>query len=90
MIKGSGSLNEPKILKLEPLPGHKLRLHYATGEIKLFDVKPYIKGPWFGELKNETYFKTVRLYPNGEGIEWKNGQDIAPHELYELGVTQTT
>ena len=25
-------------------------------------------------------------YAEGIGMEWSNGQDIAPHELYELGV----
>ena len=81
-------MNEPKILKLQTLPDYKLELHYATGEVKLFDVKPYIRGSWFGELKDEAYFRTVRLYPNGKGIEWENGQDIAPHELYEASINK--
>jgi hypothetical protein len=62
----------------------KLRLYYETGEIKLFDVTPYAEGTWYGELKDEAYFRSVRLLPGGTGIEWRDGQDIAPHELYEL------
>ena len=50
---------------------------------KLFDVSPYAIGSWFGELKEENYFRTVRLLPDGTGVEWDNGQDIAPHELYD-------
>ena len=38
----------------------------------------------FGELSDETYFKTVKVIPSGTGIECLNGQNIAPHELYEL------
>lgn len=47
----------------------------------MFDVAPYITGSWYGELKDAAYFKTVRLLPGSVGIEWINGQDIAPHEL---------
>ena len=53
-----------------------------TGENKLFDVSPYIKGEWFGKLSDPDVFNTVR--PCGNTVEWADGQDIAPHELYEL------
>ena len=31
-----------------------------------------------------SYFRSVHIINGGKGIEWSNGQDIAPHELYEL------
>ena len=55
-------------------------IEFDNGEKKLFDVKPYIKGSWFGKLKNESYFKTVKV--NGYNIEWLDGQDICPDDLY--------
>ena len=61
-----------------------MRLFYETGEVKLFDVRPYWSGSWYGELKDPAYFKAVRVLPGGAGIAWPHGQDIAPHELYEL------
>lgn len=79
---------QPKLKEVVPLEQFKLKLTYETGEVKLFDVSPYIKGSWYGELKDEKYFCTVHLLPDGTGIEWENGQDIAPHELYELSVPQ--
>jgi len=82
-------MNEPRILHIKTLPDYKLELHYETGETKIFDVTPYIRGQWYGELKNESYFSTVKTYPNGKGIEWENGQDIAPHELYEASILQS-
>jgi hypothetical protein len=60
-----------------------LRIFYANGEKKLFDVRPYICGEWFGRLRDISYFRTVRVLPDGSGIAWSDGQDIAPHELYE-------
>ncbi len=75
---------QPRIVQVVPKSGCLLYLEYETGEKKIFDVNPYIEGSWFGELRNERYFNTVKLLPGGTGIEWMNGQDIAPHELYEL------
>ena len=74
---------QPRLVKAEPVDHLKLRLTYETGEVKLFDVSPYASGPWYGELRDESYFRTVRMLPCGTGGEWSNGQDIAPHELYE-------
>ena len=74
---------QPRLVKAEPVDHLKLRLTYETGEVKLFDVSPYASGPWYGELRDEPYFRTVRMLPGGTGVEWSNGQDIAPHELYE-------
>ena len=75
---------QPKLTKIEPIDPLKLRLYYETGEVKLFDVAPYATGPWYGELNNSAYFRSVCLLPDGSGIEWRDGQDIAPHELYDL------
>jgi hypothetical protein len=77
---------EPKIIEVTPLPDHKLFLRYETDERKVFDVSPYISGDWFGKLSDYQYFNSVKS--NGNTVEWKGGQDIAPHELYEYSVSQ--
>lgn len=77
---------QPKIVHLEPLDAYKLKLQYETGEVRLFDVVPYISGAWFGLLQDLDYFKSVRIVSGGNGIEWQGGQDIAPHELYEESI----
>ena len=69
------------------MPDYRLLLYFDTGEKKVFDVNPYIKGSWFGQLRDTAYFNTVHIIAHGEGIAWPDGQDIAPHELYELGIT---
>ena len=77
---------QPKIADIEALPDYKLKLFYVNGEKKLFDVQPYICGDWFGQLLDVSYFKTVHVLTDGSGIEWADGQEIAPHELYDLGM----
>jgi hypothetical protein len=77
---------QPKLLTVEPLDAYKLLLQYETNEKKLFDVSAYISGNWYGKLKDKGYFKSVHICSGGTGIEWPDGQDIAPHELYDKGI----
>jgi hypothetical protein len=79
-------MSEPKIVEVRPLPNYKLFLRYEPNEQKIFDVAPYISGEWFGKLSDTRYFNTVRL--SGGTVEWKGGQDIAPHELYEHSIAE--
>ena len=40
--------------------GYILDVEFDNGERKRFDVKPYIKGSWYGKLENPDYFRRVR------------------------------
>ncbi len=77
-------MSVPKLQNVKPLENYKLLLSFENCEDKIFDVTPYIEGDWFGKLKDTQYFSTVRV--SGKTVEWEGGQDIAPHELYELSV----
>ena len=72
---------QPRVTAVKPIHDYRLFLEFATGECKIFDVKPYIGGDWFGKLKDEKYFSTVHILRNT--VAWEGGQDIAPHELYD-------
>ena len=75
---------QPKVLDVQPLPDYKLLLLFETGEKKVFDVMPYIKGSWYEKLKVPAVFQTVHV--SGSTVAWADGQDIAPHELYDDSV----
>ena len=75
---------QPKVLNVAPLSDYRVMLVFDTGEQKIFNVAPYINGEWFGKLKDIHLFNTVRVV--GNTIEWADGQDIAPHELYDYSV----
>ena len=77
----------PTAVDVEVLPEHKLRITFDNDEIRIFDVTPYIKGDWFGELRDDSVFNTVR--PNGMTIEWSGGQDICPDCLYNDSEPET-
>lgn len=75
---------QPKVISVTPMPNKLLLVEFSTGESKIFDVKPYIFGSWYSELNDDEYFQTV--CPCGSTVAWSDGQDIAPHELYELSL----
>lgn len=74
---------QPRITKVRALPGSMLEIFFETGESGIFDVSPYIEGSWYGRLSDPDYFQTIHIIQDGLGIEWADGQDIAPHELYD-------
>lgn len=75
---------QPRLTSVKPLEALRLLLVYEDGEAREFDAAPYASGPWYGELADVTYFGRVRVTEGGLGVEWPHGQDIAPHELYDL------
>ena len=70
----------PTAISVVPLPDYRLLVEFDNGEKGTFDVKPYIKGSWFGELQDQSVFQSVSA--NGVTVEWEGGQDICPDELY--------
>lgn len=70
-----------------PLENYRLQVEFDNGEVRIFDVKPLIRGSWMGELADKAYFKTVRI--GGLSVEWPHEQDICPDQLYENSVPVT-
>lgn len=76
-----------KLIKARAISDTVLEIVYQDGSRRLFDITPYIRGDWMGELGNPEYFRQVSIEPEfGDTVVWPNGQDIAPHELYELSI----
>ncbi len=74
----------PKVTDVKPLENYHLLLCFSTGEQRIFDVRPYISGDWYGQLNDPAIFATAHVA--GHTVEWNGGQDIAPHELYDLSI----
>lgn len=72
----------PTAVSVLPADDYTLSVIFDNGEEKKFDVKPYIKGEWYGKLKDKNYFRSVTT--DGYTVIWPDGQDICPDELYEL------
>lgn len=70
----------PKAIDVKPLEDYQLLVTFDNGEVKIFDVKPYLSHKIFESLKDVNIFNTVKI--GGLSIEWSNGVDICPDELY--------
>jgi hypothetical protein len=71
---------------VRPLSDSRIELTFENDEVGVFDVSPYISGSWYGRLAEPDYFRTVHVAQEGHTVEWADGQDIAPHELYEMSL----
>jgi hypothetical protein len=68
------------IKNVEPQDNYLLLLTFENGEIRQFDMKPYLNFGIFQELKDLKLFKTVRT--SFDSIEWDNEADFDPEVLY--------
>jgi len=76
----------PRVRAVQPNPDYTLTLTFANGEVKVFDVKPYLDKGIFRELRDKSLFNSVR--PCLGSICWQNGQDLCPDTLYLEGVSR--
>lgn len=70
---------------VKPINNYNLILTFDNGEIRQFDMKPYLNKGIFQELKDISKFNSVRV--SFDTIEWDNEADLDPEILYENSVT---
>lgn len=76
----------PDIIEVRALEKYYIYLKFKTGEEKVFDMTEHIeKIPYFNKLRNRKYFENVK--PRGDTVEWENGEDVAPENLYYESIT---
>ncbi len=64
-----------KIVEAIPLEDYKIKIVTGSGITGTFNVKPYLNGSAFQELKDIDYFKLVKA--SKYGIEWSHEQDFS-------------
>lgn len=74
----------PKPVEVKALNNYCLYVVFDNGERKIFDVKPLMTGEWFGQLKNVSIFESVKIV--GSTVEWADGQDVCPDDLYYCSI----
>jgi hypothetical protein len=74
----------PRVINVKPEKDYILCLWFANGEIRRFDVKPYLEYEVFRPLKDEAVFNSVR--PDGLSVEWVNEASLCPDTLYQDSV----
>lgn len=76
-----------KIMSVNALPGYRLRVQFAEGVTKIYDVKPlFSKWASFETLKDDLeLFSCVEVDVGGYGVIWNDDLDLACDELFENG-----
>ena len=76
------------VKEVKPLDEYKLLVTFENGEVKLFDMKPYLNKGIFMELEDLSLFKSAKV--NFDTVEWENEADIDPETLYVDGIPYWT
>ena len=74
----------PRIKDVKILEDYKLEITYVTDEIKIYDMTKNLNIDFYKKLNNKEYFKKAKSVETT--IEWPDGEDIDPNELYENSI----
>ena len=86
LIVGSRELS-PDAVSVTPMENRILRVRFANGELRDFDVKPLLSRKCYLPLEGDVLFQTAHV--SFGVVEWANGLDIDPEWLYEDSVPVT-
>lgn len=70
----------PRVTIVKPEQNFTLQITFSNGEVKNFDVKPYLEIGLFKELQEMSVFNSVKPFLGS--IQWSNGLDLCPDTLY--------
>lgn len=77
----SKNYETPDIIGVKALDNYLIYLIFETKEEKIYDMKKLIQNNrFYKNLEDIEYFKQVTI--RGDSIQWKNGEDVAPENLY--------
>ena len=78
-------MNAPKILSVQPLENRKLLVKFVNDVEKIYDCTPLLTLDMFRLLKNDAFFKAVKVDAGGYGISWNDAIDLSEYELWVNG-----
>jgi len=65
------------------LARYVVELTFETGETRVIDLEPLLRGPVFEPLVDDyALFRQLWVDPEAGTIVWPNGTDISPRTLY--------
>ena len=78
-------MSAPRIQSATPLAERQLLVKFVSGVEKTYDCKPLLRLEMFQFIKNEAFFKSVKVDPGGYGVSWSDDADLSEYELWTNG-----
>ena len=80
----------PHVIRVTAQPQHRLLLEFANGEIRLFDLAPWLDRGVFRALRDSPDFEQARVVDGS--VEWPGEIDLSYDTLYlrSVAVKQST
>ena len=73
----------PHVKHIRPLEDYRLEVVFDSGELRRFDLTPYLERGVFARLRNRALFNNARVVAGS--IEWPGGLDLSYDTLYLEG-----
>lgn len=73
-----------KVTYVKPRDDYHLELEFSTGEMRIFDVRPYLDKGVFKQLQEISRFKQAHVA--FDTVCWPGDLDIAPETLYDKSI----
>ena len=73
----------PDVIKVATGPEYSLVAEFETGEIRRFDMRPYLEYPAFSALRSLEFFRSAHV-KHGV-VVWTDEIDLSPDMLYLRG-----
>jgi len=83
-------IDAPKIQSVAPLADKRLLVKFVNGAERIYDCARLLHREPFELLKNEAFFKSVKVDPGGYGISWNDDVDLSEYELWVNGKELTS
>ena len=80
----------PQVTRLTPQANHRLLLEFSNGEMRLFDLTPWLDRGVFRALRDSAEFAQAQVVDGS--VEWPGEIDLSFDTLYlrSVPVTQRT
>jgi hypothetical protein len=79
-------MNTPKILLVQALENKRLLVKFVNGVEKIYNCNPLLNQDMFETLKNDAFFKAVKVDSGGYGISWNDDTDLSEYEVWTNGI----
>lgn len=77
-----------RVKDVTPAENMNLLVKFENGVVKLYDTKQLLQQfPYYEKLKDEAFFKLVKVDCGGCAVAWDSDIDISEVELWEGGTS---